>query len=79
MPQLAIYLTSAAGFPVVDQTGLEGSYDIGFSYAPAGDVSSDLPLLPDAIRKATGLILKPHKVPVELFVIDAAHKKPSED
>jgi uncharacterized protein (TIGR03435 family) len=32
MPQLVKYLTSAAGFPVVDQTGIAGSYDIGFSY-----------------------------------------------
>lgn len=79
MSQFATYLTSAVGFPVVDQTGLSGSFDISFSYAPAGVLDSNLPQLPDAVKQATGLVLKPQKVPTELFVITSADKKPTEN
>jgi uncharacterized protein (TIGR03435 family) len=77
MPQLAKYLTSAAGFPVVDQTGISGSYDIGFSYEPRIDADSALPSLDVALKQATGLLLKPQKVPVEMLVIDSADKLPT--
>jgi len=77
MPQLAKYLTSAAGFPVMDQTGLQGSYDIGFSYEPNPDVDSNLPSLNTALKEATGLFLKPQKVPIETLVIDSIDKTPT--
>ena len=77
MPMLAKYLTSAAGFPVVDQTRLQGSYDIGFSYAPenAPEQADDtLPPLSEALRQSTGLVLKSQMVPVETVVIDSAER-----
>lgn len=77
MPQLASYLTPAAGFPVVDQTGITGSYDIAFSYNPKTDSDGDLPSLNDALKAATGLLLKPQKVPVEVVVIDSVNKVPT--
>jgi uncharacterized protein (TIGR03435 family) len=79
MPQLAKYLTPAAGFPVVDQTGITGSYDIAFSYNPKpdSDSNSDLPSLDEALKEATGLELKPQKVPVEVLVIDSVDKVPT--
>jgi uncharacterized protein (TIGR03435 family) len=77
MPQLAKYLTPAAGFPVVDQTGISGSYDIAFSYEPKIDADSALPSLDVALKQATGLLLKPQKVPVEMLVIDSADKLPT--
>lgn len=77
LPQLAKYLTPAAGFPVVDQTGITGSYDIGFSYEPKPDADSTLPSLKEALQQATGLLLKPQKVPVETLVIDSADKVPT--
>ena len=76
MPQLAKYLTSAAGFPVVDQTGISGSYDIGFSYEPKIDADSALPSLDVALKQATGLLLKPEKVQVETVVVESADKVP---
>lgn len=79
MPQLAIYLTPAAGFPVVDQTGITGSYDIAFNYNPKPDVESDLPILAAALKQATGLLLKERKVPVETIVIDSVDKVPTEN
>jgi uncharacterized protein (TIGR03435 family) len=77
MPQLAKYLTPAAGFPVVDQTGITGSYDIGFSYEPNPDTDGTLPSLNVALKEATGLLLKPQKVPVETVVIDSIDKTPT--
>ena len=79
MPQLAKYLTPAAGFPVVDQTGIPGSYDIGFSYEPKPDADSTLPPLDAALKQATGLLLKPQKVPVETIVVDSVDKVPTEN
>jgi uncharacterized protein (TIGR03435 family) len=74
---LARMLTSAAGFPVVDQTGLTGSYDIAFTYEPNPDADSTLPTLSDALKKATGLELKPQKVSVETIVIDSVDTVPT--
>jgi uncharacterized protein (TIGR03435 family) len=79
MPILAQYLTAAAGFPVVDQTGLAGSYDIAFSYDPDLTTDSDLPSLNEALKQATGLMLKEQKVQVETIVIDSADKVPTEN
>ena len=78
MPQLAKYLTAAAGFPVVEQTGISGSYDIAFSYDTRPDSdSNDLPPLARALKEATGLLLEPQKIPVETLVIDSVDKTPT--
>ena len=77
MPQLAKYLTPAAGFPVIDQTGITGSYDISFSYASNPDADSTLPSLDVALQEATGLMLKPQRLPVETLVIGSVDKVPT--
>jgi uncharacterized protein (TIGR03435 family) len=80
MAQLAKYLTAPAGFPVVDETGIAGSYDIGFSFNPKPeDTSSNLPALGEALKEATGLMLKEQRVPVETIVIDSVDKVPTEN
>ncbi len=79
MAQLAKFLTHAAGFPVVDETGIAGSYDIAFSYEPNPTADSTLPPLDVALKQATGLLLKPEKVKVETLVIDSVDKVPSEN
>jgi uncharacterized protein (TIGR03435 family) len=79
MPQLAKYLTPAVGFPVADQTGITGSYDIDFNYNPKFNSNSDLPTLDVALKQATGLLLKPQKIPVETVVIDSVDKVPTEN
>jgi uncharacterized protein (TIGR03435 family) len=77
MTQFATYLTPAAGFPVVDETRLSGSYDISFAFNPKPDRDSDLPSLNEALKQATGLLLKTRKVPVETLVIDSIDKIPT--
>ena len=79
MAQLAQHLIPAAGFPVVDQTGLTGSYDIDFDYNPKPRQLSDLSTLDVALRQATGLLLKSQRVPVETLVIDSVEKVPTEN
>lgn len=76
MQQLAQYLTSAAGFPVGNQTELTGSYDIDFDYSQTPEADSELPALDVALKQATGLRLKPQKIPVEMLVIDSVQKVP---
>jgi uncharacterized protein (TIGR03435 family) len=79
MPQLAKYLTSPAGFPVIDQTGIAGSCDISFSYDSDLKPDSNLPRLNEALKQATGLSLELGKVPVEFLVIDSADWVPAEN
>ena len=79
MPQLAKYLTPAAGYPVIDQTGITGSYDIGFSYNAKSEDDSNLPPLNTALEQTTGLQLKEQKVLVINIVIDAVDKVPTEN
>jgi uncharacterized protein (TIGR03435 family) len=68
-----------ADFPVVDETGLTGSYDIDFSYAPNAEAESALPSFGGGFEEATGLLLKPQMVPVETIVIDSVDKVPTEN
>ena len=74
MQLLAQYLTSPASFAVADQTGLTGSYDIDFDYNPKPEAESDLSSLDIALKQATGLLLKPRNIPVEMLVIDSVVK-----
>jgi uncharacterized protein (TIGR03435 family) len=77
MPILAKYLTAPAGFPVIDETDLKGSYDISFSYAPDQGTDNSLPSLDAALKETTGLTLKSQMVPVLTIVIDSAEKTPT--
>jgi uncharacterized protein (TIGR03435 family) len=79
MPYLARMLTKPAGFPVVDKTGISGSYDVKFEFNADPEAESALPLLTVAIRQSLGLELKSEKVPVEMVVIDSADKTPVEN
>ena len=58
--------------PVVEETGLKGTYDFTLSYeiTAAGDVSA--PTIFDAIQEQLGLKLRASKRPVKVLVIDDA-------
>ena len=70
--------------PVIDQTGLKGTYDFELEFAPElpQGVSPDalapelrnLPVLRDALEEQLGLVLKPAKGPVNYYVIDHVDK-----
>ncbi|HEX3742993.1 MAG TPA: TIGR03435 family protein [Bryobacteraceae bacterium] len=69
--------------PIVDKTGLTGSYDVKFAYTPAtGRNRESAPDLGDldvfqSVR-TLGLKLEPRRDPVEVLVIDRV-EKPSEN
>ncbi|HWB86501.1 MAG TPA: M56 family metallopeptidase [Bryobacteraceae bacterium] len=72
---LAGTLTHALGRPVIDKTGLTGSYFFGvLKWAGDESVSSSLPSLPALLREEFGLELKPERGPVPVLVIDHAEK-----
>jgi len=68
-------LSHALGRPVIDKTGLSGSYYFGMlRWAGDEDVSSSLPSLPALLREEFGLELKPEPGPVPVLVIDHVEK-----
>jgi uncharacterized protein (TIGR03435 family) len=76
---LASMLSRPVGQPVVDKTGITGSYDIHLTYAPANDPNSALPSIFTALQEQLGLKLVPQKVPVDFLIIDHVDKIPTEN
>jgi uncharacterized protein (TIGR03435 family) len=94
MDALAARLSLALGRQVVNETGLNGSYDISLHWraapipalAPtrAGDAAADqqndrAPDLPDAVREQLGLRLEPTKRLTQVLVVDHALRRPTEN
>jgi uncharacterized protein (TIGR03435 family) len=75
---IANFLRSPAGRIVVDKTGLEGLYDVEFSYASpqlggrdgAAPNPTDAPELFTAVQEQLGLKLEPSRTKVEVLVVD---------
>ena len=84
MEQLTNYLTGQFDRPVLDNTGLKGTYEIDLSYMPEERSGSDggatMPVatLPQALQDL-GLKLDPKRAPVEVIVIDSANKVPTKN
>jgi uncharacterized protein (TIGR03435 family) len=74
MARLANYLANVRtiGRPVLDRTGLEGSY--GFSLDYATKHADDRPEATTAVQQQLGLRLEPVKVSIEIFIVDRVHK-----
>lgn len=72
------------GRPVLDQTGLTGTFDFKLSFVPEGIANGDLDRLPEklrekpslanALREQLGLRLVPENGPVQYFVIDSVQR-----
>ncbi len=60
------------GFPIVDQTGLTGEYDLSLHFAPGNAPAPDSqePSLFTALEEQLGLKLVLKKIPVETVVVD---------
>ncbi|HET9192656.1 MAG TPA: TIGR03435 family protein [Vicinamibacterales bacterium] len=75
MTQFAERLVGSFDRPVLDRTGLDGSFDIDLTYSadnPVVDTSNapNAPSLITALREQLGLRLESTKAPVEVLVID---------
>jgi uncharacterized protein (TIGR03435 family) len=66
---------------VLDQTGLDGFYDVHLEYAPANATPDSEPLIGQsiyaALQQQLGLKLESRKGPVEVLVIDGADRTPA--
>jgi uncharacterized protein (TIGR03435 family) len=81
MEQLTDYLTGQFARPVIDNTGLKGTYAIDLAYVPE-EVDSGAPMavatLPQALQ-ALGLRLDSKKAPIDVIVVDSANKIPTKN
>jgi uncharacterized protein (TIGR03435 family) len=81
MRGFAEFLSDEAGRPVVDRTGLTGSYDMTLDWAPddasAANDSTAGPSLFTALQEQLGLKLEATKGPVEMLAIDRAERTPT--
>jgi uncharacterized protein (TIGR03435 family) len=72
------YLTS----PVVDESGLAGSWDFTLKWAPRGMLAAGgaegIPIF-DAVENQLGLKLEAKQVPTSVLVVDSVNKKPTEN
>ncbi|SFS15962.1 soil-associated protein, TIGR03435 family [Granulicella pectinivorans] len=76
------YLSTVLGIqlkhPVLDKTGLAGTYDWTLVWDPDPDADSTEPSLFQAVQEQLGLKLDPQKGPVQMLVIDSV-THPSEN
>lgn len=81
MQGFAGVLSTTLKQPVVDQTGMEGAFDISLEAAPPDLEQQDantLPTIFTAIEEQLGLKLRTGKGPVEMFIVDSA-ERPTEN
>jgi uncharacterized protein (TIGR03435 family) len=83
MANLARTLESDADRPVIDMTGLEGTYDIRLEFAETkptfGAPDPQAPELFTALTEQLGLRLESRRGPVVLLVVDGALRQPTEN
>jgi uncharacterized protein (TIGR03435 family) len=77
--------------PVVDQTGLTGTYSFALNWTPetvrndpaattdAKAATEEFPSIFQALQTQLGLKLEARKMPVEILVIDSAERAPTEN
>lgn len=75
----ASMLVSPVGRPIVDRTGIAGTFKFKLSYATASNSDSNLSDLFTALQEQLGLKLVSQKVPVRMLVIDHVDKIPVEN
>jgi uncharacterized protein (TIGR03435 family) len=78
MDNIAHYLSTQAGRPVLDATGLKGKYALTLSWSQEGDPDPG-PSIFQAIQDQLGLKLEPKKGTVEMLIVDRAEKVPVEN
>jgi uncharacterized protein (TIGR03435 family) len=81
--KVAERLVGFLGRPVLDRTGLDGTFDVDLTYLPdnpAVDASNapNAPSLVTALREQLGLRLESTRAPVEVLVVDSV-RQPAEN
>ena len=95
MPNLVNLLTAFLDRPVVDETGLDGTYDVALDFTPDPSLGRAMAKLSaeaaqsgkepagasifTAVQEQLGLKLEGRKAPVEIIVVESANKIPTEN
>jgi uncharacterized protein (TIGR03435 family) len=77
MQTLALLLSRFQREMVLDQTGLDGLFEIKLEWSP--NQNTDGPALPTALQEQLGLRLESHKGPVDVLVVDSAVQIPADN
>ena len=83
MPEIADTLARVVGRPVIDRTGMEGTFFYYLNYAPLtpqpADDEADLgpPDIFTAVQEQLGLKLESKREPVEILMVDHAERVPT--
>jgi len=77
MDQLSSFLSFFLDLPVIDATGLAGSYGFQLSFGARLVALGRRPAPIDALRDQLGLILERTKTVMDVLVIDHVEKKPT--
>lgn len=78
MQGLAMALSHAASRPVVDRTGIAGTFDFALTFA-TDDPADTGPSIFTALQEQLGLRLEPEKSQMEILVVDHAERVPTEN
>jgi uncharacterized protein (TIGR03435 family) len=78
MPILAKNLSYIVVAPVIDQTAVEGIYDISLDWVPP-NAAGDAPSIYTALQDQLGLRLESKKAPFDVIVVDRIDKNPTEN
>lgn len=77
MPQLASRIMQLVGRPVIDETGLDGAFDVDLTYTPVGQAAdaappnlTDAPSIFTAVQEQIGLTLRSDTNLIDVLVID---------
>ena len=73
MSQIAFGLTLALGLPVVDETKIEGHYDLRLEFEDGDDAAGSIASLFPVLHEV-GLKLEARKLPIEVLVIDTVER-----
>ena len=76
---LATLLAGQMDRPVLDSTGIGGTFDVSLEWTPDGDVSAGGPSVFSALTEQLGLRLESQTGPVEIILVDHAEKVPTEN
>ena len=85
MASLASTLESDVDRPVIDMTGLEGTYDIRLEFAETrsgplfGSPDPQAPELFTALTEQLGLRLESRRGPVVVLIVDSALRQPTKN
>ena len=78
MKDFATSLQTNVDRPVIDRTGLDGRFDIEYSFATAGDIAAGIagnqPMLVVALEEQLGLKLDSQRTTVPVIVIDSVER-----